>query len=106
MKKDGQELYIDPLFVGLTRQSTIAGIPYTAFVVEVLLIAIIFLAVANLFYLALIIPIHSVLYLISASNPKVFNAIFAWIKTNGRCRNTKHWGAASFSTKPLKKWKD
>jgi type IV secretion system protein VirB3 len=99
-----QDVYTDPLFVGLTRPATMLGIPYTAFVFEFIGTTLVFLAIGNPIYLALAFPIHGVLYLISASDPAVFNAIFVWMKTIGRCRNSRFWGAASFAPLSAKKW--
>ncbi len=100
-----QDVYTDPLFVGLTRPATMLGIPFHAFVIEFMATVLIFLAVGNPLYLALAVPIHVILYLISAANPSVFNSIFVWMKTSARCLNTRFWGAASFSPLPTKKWK-
>lgn len=104
MSNSTQDVYTDPLFVGLTRPATMVGIPYTAFVIEVMATTLIFLAVGNPLYLALAVPIHGALYLISANDPGIFNSIFVWMKTIGRCRNSRFWGAASFSPLLTKKW--
>jgi len=104
MSDNNQDVITDPLFVGLTRPATLWGIPYMAFVIEIMATTLIFLAVGNPLYLALAVPIHVVLYLISSNDPGVFNSIFIWMKTIGRCRNTLFWGAASFSPLPVKKW--
>lgn len=102
---DGTEdVCIDPLFVGLTRPATVMGIPYTAFILECLGTAITFLAVGNPLYLGLAVPFHSVLYLVSAQDPGAFDAILMWMKTTGRCRNARFWGAASFSPLSTRKW--
>ena len=104
MENSAQDVYTDPLFVGLTRPATMWGIPYMAFVIEFMATTIVFLAVGDPFYLLLAVPIHGVLYLISANNPGVFSSILLWMNTNGRCRNSGFWGAASFSPLPTKKW--
>ena len=101
-----EDVYTDELFVGLTRPTVVWGVPYTAFVIEFMATALVFLAVGNPLYLALVVPIHGVLYAISASNPKAFDGLPVWMKTIGPCRNTRFWGAASFSPVNLKKWKD
>jgi len=106
MSGEQDDVYLDTLFVGLTRPATILGISYTAFVIEFVTVTIVFLAVGNPLYLLLILPVHSMMYLISANNPNVFSALMLWVKTNGRCRNQAFWGSVSFSPKPLKKWKD
>ncbi len=104
MDQGSQDVYTDPLFVGLTRPATVLGIPYVAFIVEIMVTTIIFLAVGNPLYMLLALPIHGVLYLISAHDPGAFNSILMWMKTIGRCMNTRFWGAASFSPLSVKKW--
>ncbi|MBK7549935.1 MAG: type IV secretion system protein VirB3 [Rhodoferax sp.] len=99
-----QDLHTDVLFVGLTRPATLWGIPLVAFVIEFMTTVLIFLAVGNPLYLLLAAPIHAILYLISAHDPGVFSAIFMWMKTLGRCRNTRFWGSASFSPTATAKW--
>ena len=98
-------LTVDPLFVGLTRPATVLGIPYEAFVVEIVLVTVIFLGVGDPFYMLLIVPLHMVLYLISSQNPNAFGSIRIWTMTKGRCKNTQFWGgAASYSPLCSKKW--
>ena len=93
------------LFVGLTRPATILGVPYIAVVLELIVVSVLFINVSNPLYLLLLVPIHGVLYLISANDPGAFSAIFAWTITIGRCRNKRFWGAASFSPLAVRKWK-
>ena len=100
------QLYVDTLFIGLTRPATVLGIPYAAFVIEFMIAAILFLAVGNPLYLLTAIPVHAVLYLISATDPGIFASLYVWIQTCGRCRNSRFWGAVSFSPLPTRKWKD
>jgi type IV secretion system protein VirB3 len=104
MPNNAQDIYADPLFVGMTRPATKWGVPYAAFVIEFMVTTIIFLAVGNPLYLAIVVPVHSILYLISAHDPNIFNAMWLWLKTYGRSRNTNFWGSASFSPLPVKKW--
>lgn len=104
MQDGAQDVYTDPLFVGLTRPATMWGVPYHAFVVEFMATTLIFLAVGNPLYLLLAAPIHGVLYLITANDPGAISSIFMWMQTIGRCRNTRFWGAASFSPLSTKKW--
>lgn len=104
MSNGADDIYTDTLFVGLTRPATIWGIPYTAAIIEIMVTALIFLAVGNPIYIALIVPLHATLYLISATDPGAFESIYMWLKTIGRCRNTRFWGAASFSPLSTKKW--
>jgi type IV secretion system protein VirB3 len=104
MESGAQDVYTDELFVGLTRPTTMWGIPYTAFVIEFMAATLVFLAIGNPLYLLLAAPIHGVLYAISASDPGAFDALFMWLKTIGRSRNSRFWGGASFSPLTYKKW--
>ena len=104
MEQQVTDVQVDPLFVGLTRPATVGGIPYFAAVLEFMATVMVFLAVGNPLYLVMGVPLHGVLYLISASDPWAFDTIFAWLKTTSRCRNTRFWGSASFSPLPMKKW--
>lgn len=99
-----QAKHRDLLFVGLTRVPTILGIPYAAFVAEVMVMALVNITLGNPLYLLLVLPIHGILYLISAHDPGVFAEITAWTKTIGRCRNTQFWDATSFSPIATRKW--
>ena len=101
---DNNDIHIDPLFVGLTRPATVLGIPYIAFVIEFVSVTLVFLGVGNPLYMLLCVPIHGILYLISANDPGVFNSIYLWMRTLGRCRTSRFWGAASFSPLASKKW--
>jgi len=90
MWESGQDVTVtvDPLFVGLTRPATIFGIPYEAFVAEFVLVAIVFLAVGDIFYLLLIVPLHGVMYLVSGQNHAAFGSLKVWQMTKGQCKNT------------------
>lgn len=96
----------DTLFVGLTRPTMVLGVPYLAFVGEVVCFSILFINAASIMHLLIIVPIHGVLYLIGANDPGIFDSLYMWTKTYGRCRNMRFWGAASFSPLTMRKWKD
>lgn len=104
MENGAQDIHTDVLFVGLTRPATMWGVPYMAFVIGFMVTVLVFLAVGNPLYLLLYAPIHAIMYLVCANDPGAFDSIFAWMKTIARCRNTRFWGAASFSPLPTQKW--
>lgn len=105
MAEDNEVITVDPLFVGLTRPATLYGVPYFAAVFEFMVTVIFFLIHGNPLSLLIIIPVHGILYLISAADSNIFNAIALWANTNSRCQNRLYWGAASFSPLPKKKRK-
>ncbi len=100
-----EEITIDELFVGLTRPATIMGIPYFAFVIELMAVGVVFLGTGNPLWLLVAIPAHGLLFLVSAANPAFFANLATWLKTSGRCMNRAFWGSASFSPVALKKWR-
>lgn len=104
MDTGAHDVVTDELFVGLTRPATVWGVPYSAFVIEFMATTLVFLAVGKPLYLLLAVPIHAVLYAISAHDPRAFDALFVGLKTLGRSRNTRFWGAASFAPITHRKW--
>lgn len=100
-----KEIHQDELFLGLTRPTTVWGVPYTAFIVEVMFTTLLFLAVGDPFYMLLIVPMHFFMYALSATDPKYFEVMAVWLKTSAKCQNSKHWGSVTFSPKTTKKWK-
>jgi type IV secretion system protein VirB3 len=94
----------DSLTVGLTRPAKVGGVPLKPFLLGMLVGLIAFLAAGNPFYLLVDLPVYGGLRLVSASNPRIFAEIAAWIRVNARCRNRVFWGVASFSPRRTAKW--
>ena len=105
MSEKEVKLHKDLLFVALTRVPTIMGIPYMAFVLEMMFASLMIIMVGKPWYMLLVAPVHAVLYLVSAKDPGIFAEIEIWLKAAGRCLNRGFWGATSFSPLPTKKWK-
>lgn len=106
MSEKENKLQKDLLFVALTRVPTIMGVPYMAFVLEMMFASLMIIMVGKPWYMLLVVPVHAVLYLISAKDPGIFSEMEIWLKTAGRCLNRSFWGATSFSPLPTKKWKN
>lgn len=107
MDKGARDIYTDPLFVGLTRPTTVWGVPYGALIAELLAVAVIFIGIGNPLYLLLAVPIHAVLYLVSAHDPGIFSSMGVWLITNARGNhNAGFWKAVSFSPLSTKKWSE
>lgn len=99
-----EELHTDPLFAGLTRPATVAGVPLTAFVIEALIVIVAFLASKNIFTFLLAIPLHGALYALSAKDSGIFHELLLAAQTNAPVQNRSVWeGAASFSPLKLRK---
>jgi type IV secretion system protein VirB3 len=105
MRENEAVVHKDLLFVVLTRIPTVLGVPYMAFVIEVMFGSLVIIVVGKPQYLLLVMPLHAILYLISAKDPGIFAEIEVWMKTIGRCLNKGFWGSASFSPLITRKWK-
>lgn len=96
-EKNLNGLEVDELYLGMTRPATVFGVPLTAFVAEMLVVAVIFLAIGNALWLLLVVPVHAVLFLMSATDPGRFESWAMFFKTFGRCTNAMFWKSASYS---------
>lgn len=92
MREKELAIHKDLLFVALTRVPTIMGVPYMAFVLEMMFASMMIIMVGKLLYVLLVVPVHGVMYLISARDPGIFAEIEIWLKTSGRCLNRGFWG--------------
>lgn len=101
---DEDHVQVDDLAVGLTRPATIGGVPMKPFMIGMLIGMVVFLESANPLYLLIDIPIYGGLRLISATYPRIFAEIMAWLRVNARCNNRVFWGVASFSPRRTVKW--
>lgn len=103
---DTQEgIVVDPLFVGPTRPSTIWGVTYPAWLINVMVTMEIFVFTQNLLWLLLFIPIHLIFWLISLKDPRIFELLGLWGPTKGFALlgNFRVWRAATYTPLALKK---
>lgn len=90
-------LQIDPLFVGVTRPTMVGGVPYEALIVNGLITSVAFMGTGSLLYLLTFVPLHAISYLLCKAEPRMFELLFLWIKTKGKCLNRGYWGSSSYS---------
>lgn len=90
-------LQVDPLFVGVTRPTMIAGVPYEALIVNGLITSVAFMGTGSLLYLLVFVPLHAVSYLLCKAEPRMFELLFLWVKTKGKCLNRGYWGCSCYS---------
>jgi len=90
-------LISDELFVALTRPATIFGAPYIAVVLEVVVVAILFIATGMLRFWLLLPILHGVLYAITATDHGKLESLFLGARTLLISPNNLFWKAASFS---------
>lgn len=102
--REQENIQEDDLSIGLTRQPTIKGVPMTPLVLGLGAVAMVFAFVGNPFTLLLCVPVYFALRLLSASNPRIFDEIAAWLRVHFRCLNWLFWGAVSFSPRRTNRW--
>lgn len=94
----------DPVFLGLTRPTMIAGVPYGAMIVNAMVAGMAFMGTGNFLYALIIVPLHGVSYLICQSEPRMFELLWAWLQTKGKNVNRRYWDASSYS--PMGRFRD
>ncbi len=94
----------DILFVAMTRTPMIMGVPYVAFVMELMFVSLSNIIFKNPMYMIAVLPVHAVFYVLSAHDAGIFSEMEVWSKTSSHCLNRWFWGASSFSPLPVKKW--
>jgi type IV secretion system protein VirB3 len=92
---------VDTLAVGLTRPSTVLGVPYGAVVLNMLVSVEALSLTENLLWLLLCIPVHGICYLITLKDPRSFELLALWAKTTLGTLITSHWYWAASSYSPL-----
>lgn len=97
-------LTTDTLFVGPTRPTMVWGVTLPAFILNGMLSAMVFLAMNNVLYLGVCIPLHAVAYLICLNEPRAFELLYLWSITKGRNLNRRLWQSSSYS--PLEQFRD
>lgn len=69
---------VDTLFVACTRPATYWGVPFTAFIFELIVVMEVFIFTKNLLALAWGIPVHGIVYLICLKEPRIFELFILW----------------------------
>lgn len=98
---DDEGIDVDTLAVGLTRPSTVAGVPYGAFVLNVLVSVEALSLTGNLLWLLLCVPVHGICYLITLKDPRTFEMLMLWARTTLGTLITSRWYWSASSYSPL-----
>jgi type IV secretion system protein VirB3 len=111
---DDEGIEVDTLAVGLTRPSTVLGVPYGAVVLNLLVSVEALSLSSNLLWLLMCIPVHGVFYLITQKDARTFALLALWARTTlGTLIASRwYWSASSYSPLSLrqrpglfKKWR-
>jgi len=110
-REDGID--VDPLAVGLTRPSTVLGVPYEAGLINVLVSVEALSLTENLLWLLMCVPVHGICYLITLNDPRSFELLLLYARTKlGTLIASRwYWSASSYSPLtfrerfgPFKRW--
>lgn len=98
---DDTGIDVDTLAVGLTRPSTVLGVPYGAAMLNVLLGVEALSLTENLGWLLMCIPIHGICYLITLKDPRTFELVALWARTTLGTLIASRWYWRGSSYSPL-----
>lgn len=96
MSDERTELRTDPLFLGMTRPAMAFGVPFGAFVLNVMASTIGFLATADLRAFLLFVPVHGLAVLLCLRDPRIFDLLAVRAMRTPPTRNSAFWGAKSY----------
>lgn len=90
---------VDTLAVGLTRPSTLLGVPYGASILNLLISVEALALTENLLWLLMCIPVHGICYLITLKDPRTFELMALWARTTlgTQIASRWYWSASSYS---------
>lgn len=92
----------DPLFKGLTRSATVAGVPLIP--LGMMLGVVAFTALWTSFWAYLMAPpLYLVMRIVTRKDDKAFRIWGLWFETKWRNSHKKHWGASSYSPRAYKR---
>lgn len=96
---DDEGIEVDALAVGLTRPSTVLGVPYAAVVLNLLVSVEALSLTENLLWLLMCIPVHGICYLITLKDPRAFELFLLWTRTTlgTLVASLWYWSASSYS---------
>lgn len=92
----------DPLFLACTRPAMWRGVPLEAVALNGMATGIVFVLMANPFYLLIGVVIHYATRVLIARDYNVFVTLRLWLATKGRARNQDTWGGASIGPLPVR----
>jgi type IV secretion system protein VirB3 len=94
----------DKVAVGLTRPSTKWGVPFPAFVLNVVVSLQALIWTSDLTWLLLCVPVHGIFWLITLNDPRAFELLLLWIQTTlaNLVRTYWFWSASTYSPLPVR----
>ena len=100
---ENQGVIADPLFVGVTRPAMALGVTYGAALANGMVTVELFLLTRNLLALLICLPIHGVLWILCAVEPRFFELLLLHLRTRRTNRASRAvWRAATYAPAPLR----
>ncbi len=89
---------MDVVFVGVTRPAMRFGVPYAALIVNALITLELFLLTRNLLSLAAALPIHALVWVLCAAEPRFFELLKVWalVRVQAGGGNPTPWSALTY----------
>ncbi|SEF01387.1 type IV secretion system protein VirB3 [Rhizobiales bacterium GAS188] len=88
---------VDPIVIGLTRPPMMFGVPYVVFVIETMIIVLVFINTKNLLMFGLIVPLHAIGYVLTVRDARFVDVIMTAMSRCPPTRNRPFWGADAYS---------
>jgi len=102
-----QGVVADPLFVGVTRPAMALGVTYGAALANGMLTVELFLLTRNLLALLVCLPVHGILWILCAVEPRFFELLLLYVRTRRRNPGSRVvWRAASYAPAPFRSLRD
>lgn len=93
----------DPLFVGITRPAMALGVTYGAALANGMVTVELFLLTRNLLALLVCLPIHGILWILCAVEPRFFELVLLNLRARRGTRASRlTWRATSYAPAPLR----
>jgi len=90
-------LQVDPVFLGATRPSMLAGVTTEFLLVNGGLAAVVYVATNNPLWLLMFIPLHSIAWVLCRNEPRALTLLVVWLSTKATCRTRNYWHASTYT---------
>jgi type IV secretion system protein VirB3 len=93
----------DPLFVGVTRPAMAFGVTYGAVLANGMVTVELFLLTRNLLALLVCLPVHGILWILCAVEPRFFELLLLHLRSRRGSRGSRAvWRASTYAPAPLR----
>lgn len=86
----------DPLFVGITRPAMLAGVTYAGVIINAMVCLVPFILFNNFLFLALLVPVHGLMWIVCRWDARFFDLILVWTQTTATARHRDYWQGAAY----------